>query len=443
MLVAKSWARLANSSAGQYLELLSPGAEGALRDGLRNRLMFTGGQTVRFYSSAASAASFHATSGGRSSPQCDERTFARERQMLFRHYPGLRAVWRTQLTRWRSTTAKFLAAAYSFAEIRDADALAGCVEEIETDLSDPHDGNQSVTSVRFRGCGAWFYKPRSGEREQLFAILLHHLSEAGFPLQFISPEIVATGAAHWSRKVEQAACRRSSEVENFFHRAGGLLYVLHSFRAVDVHAGNLVAHRSYPVIIDCETLLHPDGRLPEAYRFEDESLLRVGMLPIGSRGDGDVSALGARNRGPHMPLLHDTTANAADFIPQIVAGFREMHRVIRRMGLTRGSLASLTMGLRASRTRLVLRPSAAYYRILVGSFDPLYLQTEAGRPLFLDRCCDSDIVTAAQRRAEVTALQRADIPRLMATPCQPRELSDGEVASAIQQIRRSLERGAS
>ena len=406
--------------------------------------MFTGGQTVRFYSSAASAASFYDPAGAQvPASNCDDSGLSLERHDLFRHYPGLGDLWSAQLDRWQRATLNLLAAAHTFAEATYAGSVEGCLEGIESDLSDPHDGNECVTLMRFRGRESWFYKPRSGERERLFAMLLDHVSEAGFPLQYISPEVVSAGAAHWSREVEHSPCVTSSDVEHFFYRAGGLLYVLHLFRAVDLHAANLVARGAYPVVVDCETLLHPDGRLPERFAAEDESLVRTGMLPTGAHAASGGSGLGTAESGRHLPLLHGRVQQAADFVPQITDGFREMHRVVCDVGLRGATLRALAAELKSTPTRFILRRSIEYYGILIRSFEPLHLQSRAARQLFLAQACDSGRITAVERRFETTALARADIPRLMTKACEPREISDIEVAAAVELVRSSLAGGGS
>ena len=430
------WAGWTHSVGPENCRVLSEAAEKALRDGLRARLLFTGGQTLRFYSSALSAATFHDLPSSTNSR--DVATPTVEGEAIFRHYPGLHIIWRRQLARWRQTTSEFVAAVHSFAESRRAERIAGIVEAVEPDISDPHDGNRCGMRTSIRGAGTWFYKPRSGERERLFYTFLQYLSDAGFRLDFKAPQVVSCRGYHWSEEVEHRSCAKTAEVESFFFRAGGLLYALHLLRAVDIHAGNLVAHGEYPIIVDCETLLHPDGGLPERYASEDESMMRVGMLPTRSQHGSGVSALGRTTVGPHSPLLRGASVDARDFVPHIVTGFQEMHRTVQQIGTRDPTLRSLIAELLATPTRLILRPSSEYHRLLVRSFEPSHLQTRAGRALFLAAASDIQTLAAGYRRAETAALACGDIPRLMTNPCHPRSLRDSEAAAAVTQIRHSF-----
>src|SRR5262249_26293281 len=110
----------------------------------------------------------------------------------------------------------------------------------------------------------------------------------------------------WMEFAAAEPCQTPAEVARFHERLGGLLAVLYALAATDCHYENLIAAGEHPVVVDLESLFHPQiQRGKQARPHEDlrsqfalHSVLRVGLLPfqIGQR-DGfegvDISGVAA------------------------------------------------------------------------------------------------------------------------------------------------------
>lgn len=333
---------------------------------------------------------------------------------LLRQSSGLAAVWTAQLLGWRSFVAAFNRDTMRFCpELNVRSPTSDII--LSSQLSDPHHGGRSVMRVRFRSTEDWFYKPRNGKREAAWSRLLAAVNDRGFSTRFHVPDIRTAPGHHWMRKVA-AARREVQRGPEFSFSSGAMLYLVHTLRAVDMHAANFIGHETGPVLIDCETLLHPETPVPEFARIEPESLKRTGML-----GDG-VSV----NGNPLLSPSNRDLATAQLYGPGIVAqrdqimeGFVAMHSFWRSSERHRIIRDALTQ-LRRTATRYIYRPTLYYYRILedalMSSLSTAELYGRLGSRLG-DGLCPPRIV-----REEIRQLLRGDVPRFEGIAAVPRRL---------------------
>jgi type 2 lantibiotic biosynthesis protein LanM len=324
-------------------------------------------------------------------------------------------------------------------------------------LSDPHHGGRTVHILTVAE-GGLVYKPRGLGPEEDFARLLDWCGERGLSLELRSPRTLDRGTHGWMELVTAADCPDESAARRFHRRAGMLLGLLHAFGSRDCHFENLIASGEHPILIDLEAWLPirlrrwpPDGSFGEAWdeaaRRIERSVLSTGLLPQwqeGRRGElRSVGALGGGRPGrrrqtvwravnsdamvrvlrevetevqPNVPRLAGTPLEPSAFLTEVEAGFTEMYTLLERhRGELLGPRGPLG-GLAGRKTRLILRSTAAYRRLLERSLSPDCCRDGAARSIELELL--ARVYLEAESRpavwpllaAERQALEQADVP---------------------------------
>ena len=396
-LVTFAWNELAACTNRSHLRLLSPQAALKLRRSLRQRLVRTADQAAQWEILAAAAGqklSMNLAPSGRS--RFHDYFFSSgqstEALRFLQNYPALARLWTVQLESWLRFVDEFLRDANAFGRRLDGkiDNRAPMISSIEPDLSDPHEGNRTVMRVRFGKDREWFYKPRHGLQERAWFELLRWINIRGFarPLQILT---VACEDRHcWMEGARPRQCRNRKEAADFCFRFGALACLVHVLRGVDIHPANIVASGDQPVVVDCETLLHPVTALPEYARDEDASIARTGMLVV-LRVPGIVSS------------------KSENVLAEVVEGFRDMHDFLRHRAVS-AYLEKWRNRLQKIPGRNVYRPTAHYYEILKASTVPSLLTSGSERSLYLRARCRKDCSSLRRIHSEVRALENADIP---------------------------------
>ncbi|GGN81188.1 hypothetical protein GCM10011579_067450 [Streptomyces albiflavescens] len=185
--------------------------------------------------------------------------------------------------------------------------------DVDDYAGDPHRRGRRVIVATFRSGARVVYKPRPMALDQHFQMLLAWLNKRGDHPPFRLMEIVDRGSYGWSEYVPAYGCSTTDEVERFYRRQGAYLALLRVLGATDFHYENLVASGEHPMLLDLETLFHPqlesDSGVTDQYApgGMTDSVLRVGLLPYrlweSANSDGiDLSGLGATS-GQTTPFL--------------------------------------------------------------------------------------------------------------------------------------------
>jgi type 2 lantibiotic biosynthesis protein LanM len=405
-------------------------------------------------------------------------------------YPVLVRQLELSAEHWGQATAEFLCRlADDWPDIR-ADLLTGedpgCLTSIEGGAGDKHRQGRSVVIVGFQSGAKVVYKPRSLAVDQHFQELLRWLDETGNHPPFRTLRMVDRGTHGWVEFVHVAGCASDAQVRRFYRRQGAYLALLHAFCAVDFHHENLVAAGEHPVLVDLESLFHPelfdDGDTAETTLRS--SVLAVGLLPSRVLPEGtaegiDVSGLGAvegavwprevprwENVGTdqmrmtparvsaatgthHRPTLDGATPNLADYADEVMAGFTSMYELIRshRADLLApgGPLASFA----ADEVRVIVRPTQAYRTLLRASLHPDFLRSAQDRAGLLDKLSGQVEVLPVLGRfvaAEQADLSDGDIPFFSARPASRHlwtsrgdRLDDVLVSTGLQLVARRVD----
>jgi lantibiotic modifying enzyme len=298
--------------------------------------------------------------------------------------PGLAALWDAQTSNWKEFLNVFTTDLYSFAKIEGSRLTA-----LETDLSDCHSGGRTATRVRLGENELWYYKPRSGRKERLWHELLEKLNSAGFEPPFLIPRFHLRGDHHWMQAVKHRAPRDVTSRRRLAHQAGTILYLAYVFRAVDLHPANFAIHDKYLVLVDCETLLHPETRLPARFRETEKGLFRTGMLA------------GGRN-APRFIAAIDASAG------EIAEGFASIHAFLKRYGGKIGMQRWIAR-MRHEPVRLVLRPSIYYDRLLTRALERELVYGGSPCQILWEYISDG-LTSDSRKRQEIGQLLAGDIP---------------------------------
>ncbi|HVU71059.1 MAG TPA: type 2 lanthipeptide synthetase LanM family protein, partial [Ktedonobacteraceae bacterium] len=367
-------------------------------------------------------------------------------------------------------------------------AEPGLLTEARCGMGDQHRRGRSTILVSFSSGLRLVYKPRSLSIDQHFQLLLAWINQQGWQPRLRVLRLLDCGEHGWSEFVEALPCRSQAEVERFYLRQGAYLALLYTLNAVDFHYENLIAAGEDPMLIDLESLLHPQigekreknaqTRLLEQM---ESSVLRVGMLPIrlwaGENSDGiDLSGLGgeggqivprpvlqpinpgtdemrfvrkngempAQQNRPHLEGSH------VDFLayrPQLLQGFREMYRLLmqRKDALLAGPLQLFA----EDSTRIIIRPTNTYAVLLHEGTHPNLLRNMLDRDSFFDQLWLSIGARPELKRviaAEQADLHSGDIPIFTSRPAtrdiftsRGERIPDFCAAPALEQVTSCLD----
>lgn len=361
---------------------------------------------------------------------------------MLRRYPALARLWAQQLINWKGFIAEFLLRTEMFLKRRQTKRSGEVlIRTVVPDLSDLHNGNRTVLQLRLANGTAWFLKPRSGEHEAGWFALLRWLNEAGFSPQFAVPKIICADGHCWMEAISPRACRGHHELIGYFCRAGALLYLAHLLRVVDLHAGNIIAYGADPVLVDCETILHPRTRIPKfAQSQQQRGVLRTGLLPTRTadgKGAEDISGLGRRVAGPHLVRIRGRPVSVREFADEVIRGFNAMHAFLGADKYQ--AFAAMAAQHLPEQSRRIYRPTRYYQSILNRSLFPVAMIDGLNRSLLLQAGCRNNLVSREQARREVAALEIGDIPRLTGKAAAIRPLlSASAVRRSVKLIQAAL-----
>jgi len=332
----------------------------------------------------------------------------------------------------------------------------GVLTEVHTGQGDAHRGRRSVALLRFDTGLGLVYKPRPLTMDAAFQDFLEWTGARGFAPAFRRLRVLDVDGHGWAERVEAAPCASAEEIERFYLRQGGYLFLLYALSAIDMHHENLIAVDEHPVLVDLEALFHP---VDETMGREDQDLapdtvLRIGFLPTADWGAApgqagvDLSGLAAvggqvlprpvlrsedagtdRMRfsrqpitvpvGDHRPTLQGAEVDLASYSGEIVEGFLRMARVVAAHRDELLSAAGPLAAFAAAPVRLLVRKTLAYSNLAFEGQHPYLLGDALDRDRHLDHLWSAVPETPDLERliaAEHRDLERGDIPMFTASP---------------------------
>jgi type 2 lantibiotic biosynthesis protein LanM len=329
----------------------------------------------------------------------------------------------------------------------------GLLTTVEAGSGDTHRRGRAVATLHFATGATVVYKPRSLALHQRFDRLVSWLNAQLPGLDLRTAGVLDRPHHGWMEFVTRESCANAAEVELFYRRQGALLALLYAVDGTDIHCENLVAHGSQPVLVDVETLFHPDltlaGPIPDpATETLVRSVRRTALLPrvlIGEHGALDLSGLGGdqgavypsdvagweaagtdrmrlvRRAAPftgadNRPRLDGREVDPADHQGALLAGFRAGYDGI---AAHRDAFAALLTACAGDEIRVVARPSAYYATFLDESTHPDVLRDALDRDGALGQLVEDVADDYARLRLvphELDDLWAGDIPLFAARP---------------------------
>ena len=276
--------------------------------------------------------------------------------------------------------------------------------EIESGISDLHNGGHSVYIAHLSNQQKILYKPKDCRLDFAWHDLIQKLNAINPPIDLRSAKIIQKNGYGWSEFIEDPSCSNLAQIERFFFRAGALLAMFHIFVGTDMHFENLLATSEYPVPIDLEMILQ--GTSPElqtdsplkksislAAHRANNSVLNVGLLPSYiETADKKIANIGGLNSTSgtqvrqiwnmvntdqmfvekktftrdaplNIPSYKGKSANLGDFLEHFMAGFAEYMDFILKVRDQKG-VGFFFDEFSELATRKVIKPTRFYHALI-------------------------------------------------------------------------------
>jgi type 2 lantibiotic biosynthesis protein LanM len=383
---------------------------------------------------------------------------------LLQEYPVLARQLKIRIDHWVNFSLEFLyhlcadwqAIRATFSSENDA----GLLVEINGGEGDQHRGGRAVLVANFSSGFQIVYKPKSLAVDVHFQELLTWINQKSDRPPFRTLKILDRGTYGWVEFIAAQGCTSLEEIQRFYERQGGYLALLYAIQATDFHYENLIAAGEHPVLIDLESLFHPNPKgidIAEADEFAFDSMaysvLRVGLLPerVWSNAEyegTDISGLGGKegqltpHRRPYWegmgtdemrlmrervampgrqnrPNLNGTEVNLLDYTEALIAGFTAIYQLLLKHRDEFLSKQGPLDCFAEDEVRIILRGTRTYARLLEESFHPDVLRNGLERDRFFDRLWGGienspDLVKIIP--AELEDLLQGDIPMFVTRP---------------------------
>jgi type 2 lantibiotic biosynthesis protein LanM len=375
----------------------------------------------------------------------------------------------------------------------------GRIVTLQASISDNHNEGRAAMILQWESGLKLVYKPKDTGLEQAWFDLLGWFNAHGAPLPFQQLKVLDRSTHGWVEFAQHLPCPDEAAARRYYQRCGMLLCLIYALQGNDCHFENIIASGEQPVLIDLETVMHPQAVEPDAATSDfrmavnrefGSSVLRTALLPrwipTQEQKAMDVSALGAveeqegfteiakwravntdqmvlesemgRMRpGSNAAMLNGTPLLPNDYADDLESGFRQMYRLLmeRREALLApdGPLAPLA----EQRVRFIFRATRTYVLVMRKARQPASARNGADHGIQLDHLSRALLFEEEKPllwpflEAERQAMERGDVPFFTALAgSEAIEVSPGQVIAdcfqgschdrALAQIRELNER---
>lgn len=315
-------------------------------------------------------------------------------------------------------------------------------------LSDRHDGGRTVTKLSFENGLSLAYKPKSLAMDAAWSQFLSDFNKLECLPPFYTPKVIDRGDHGWQEWLEHTPCQDENEVREFFVQAGALTAFFYVTAATDCHWENFIAVAGRPVLIDAETLFHPDTVEQKGRRFH--GVVRSGYLPHWERtasgylwesgglrassGEPAVeekyammnshwmkrkTVLKEQEPAPNMPLYKGRTVTTPDYLDALLSGFETAYSAVLAKRETSPSARDLFAAFQGHPVRLIYRNTKLYADLIDQALGPESMGS--GQPFghLFESLYDASALNPHLPKAipahEQRALEHLDIPVFFGT----------------------------
>ena len=347
---------------------------------------------------------------------------------LFKKYSVLARLIAIAIDSWIEEKIEFLQRLANDSSLiqKTFDRELGQVAKVQLNLSDPHNKGRSVIALEFASGLKLIYKPRSLGLEKVYFQLLSWCNSQKTLLPLKIVEVIDCHTHGWMEYVENLPCPDEAAVRRYYQRAGMHLCLIYVLEGNDCHQENLIASGEHPVLIDLETLLHPEPSMVDVSKEEEaqyqaesqffDSVLRTGLLPRWDfESDGvmkDISGLGGINsealekkqkwqnintdsmrlvsgfekiaKSDNVPFLANQIFAPNRYLDEIAKGFRQMYQLLLTQKDTLlAEIANQTFieAFAQQNARFLFRPTQVYGYLLEKTLQPQFLQSGIERSI--------------------------------------------------------------
>lgn len=296
---------------------------------------------------------------------------------------------------------------------------------------DGHNGNRKVTELIFSEGSRIYYKPKNSNLT-LILFEIQQWVENHSNLEFKRYKILNRENYSFEQKIDHVQLKNKNDIEEYFYNFGvnmGLVYLLNGS---DYHFENIIAHKTFPVMIDNETLFNPSISKIDT----SQHLVNMGMLPNMSL-EYDISSLSGsydsqsieveqlsfennnylfKTKPFHIDRQKNIINNDIDFKYiynnekiNILSGFNELIRTFltnKNDFLSSGILDKV----KKEEIRLVIRPSKMYAEVLQKLTHPYHIKTKNTVYDFLTKSLYNNNYEKEFLESEKAQLINGDIP---------------------------------
>jgi len=317
---------------------------------------------------------------------------------------------------------------------------------LEPGLGDRHRGGRSVTAMSFADGRTVIYKPNNLGGHLAFQRVIDWLNARVPAGELRLPAAVARPGYGWVEFIAGRPLPRLAAAAEFYRRAGVLLAALYATHACDMHHQNVIASSASPIVIDVETIFHPDLPMPRttapdpAAEFLASSVLSTGLLPyvtVDSGGVHDQSGM-TGGGGRNVPRFDGEVIEPDGHEAALIEGFRLGYDAI---AAEPAAFALLLSSCGNTEVRAIVRPTSGYAGLM----------SETTHPDLLRDAADRDQALAVLREVsahhplwrgladyEIADLWNGDIPLLTTRPSRTDIWTSGGVRLPGQLSRTGL-----
>lgn len=331
----------------------------------------------------------------------------------------------------------------------------GKIKNLYMGEGDTHNKGKSVVRLIFDSDKVLIYKPHKLEIDKKYYEFIEWVNSLNIikdPKEnLLAVKNYSIDDAGWVEYIEYSECDDEEDIEHFYYRIGRILCLVHTLNGNDMHNENIIAHKSMPVLIDLETLIHPDinGNIAAESAIEialnevigavtsthllpskivnskNNKILEIGGLgacieqesPFKSKymdgyGTDEVRVLkkyGVIQPHNNNPIYKKQLIDAKSYQESIASGFKDMYKwVLENKKVYENKVKSIFEN---CDIRILYRGTNVYAQVLFSSFHPDLLTSYTDRYLFLHRIA-TDYKNKNHKilQMEIRDLLQGDIP---------------------------------